>query len=275
MLKSAERITKEICQGADTRYMGPEVYFWYAGAQAAICAWSFWLWRTKSAPGASIIALIAANLAYDNLVLAGGHIVGLGGTLELLSRYRYAFYVINAALLPLAAARIAAAAGVESMRSGPWRNALLLSVLVMFGYGLWYSVSGFDLAPSCYEGIVRYSVNAPANQLCFADQEPLIDSGVPLNGVACHILVTILGAAILGKRRWPWLFVASMALFIAEKFPPAQFGPMVTNAVMIVWLFGFVISAQRFASPSTADEDPSTSRIDFSDTAAFATRVPE
>ncbi len=255
--------------------MGPEVYFWYAGAQAAICAWSFWLWRAKSAPGSALLAMITATFAYDNLVLASGHLIGLGEPLELLSRYRYAFYVINAALFPLAAARIGAAAGLESMRSGPLRNAVLLCVLVMFGYGLWFSLSGFDLAPSCYEGIVRYSVNVPANQLCFAAQEPLIDSGVPLNAVVAHILVTILGAAILGKRKWPWLFVASMTLFVAEKFPPADFGPVVTNAVMICWLLGFVVSSQRFASPSVADEDPLESGLDFTDTSAFATRVFE
>ncbi|MBT8445388.1 MAG: hypothetical protein KJO13_11615, partial [Gammaproteobacteria bacterium] len=135
--------------------MGPEVYFWYAGAQAAICVWSLWLWRAKSAPGSAPLAMITATFAYDNLVLASGHLIGLGEPLEFLTRYRYAFYVINAALFPLAAARIAAAAGLESMLAGPWRNALMLTMLLMFGYGMWFALSDFDLAPSCYEGIVR------------------------------------------------------------------------------------------------------------------------
>ncbi|NND35861.1 MAG: hypothetical protein HKN81_01890 [Gammaproteobacteria bacterium] len=219
--------------------------------------------------------MITATFAYDNLVLASGHLIGLGEPLEFLTRYRYAFYVINAALFPLAAARIAAAAGLESMLAGPWRNALMLTMLLMFGYGMWFALSDFDLAPSCYEGIVRYSVNVPVNQLCFADQEPLIRSGVPLNGVLSHILVTILGAAILGKRRWPWLFVASMTLFAADKLPPVQFDPAVTNAAMICWLIGFVASSQRFASSPIADENPLKPTFDFDDTSAFATRVSE
>jgi hypothetical protein len=56
--------------------MGPEVYFWYAGTQAAICVWSLWLWRTKSAPGAAELVVIAACLTYDNAVLATGHLLG-------------------------------------------------------------------------------------------------------------------------------------------------------------------------------------------------------
>jgi hypothetical protein len=66
-----------------------------------------------------------------------------------------------------------------------------------------------------------------------------------------------------------------MTLFVAEKFPPADFGPAVTNAVMICWLLGFVVSSQRFAAPSIADEEPLESHPDFTDTSAFATRVFE
>lgn len=72
------------------RYMGPAVFYFYAGAQASLCAWSIWLWRTKSAPASGLLAAITAALAYDNVVLASGHILGLGESLELLTRYRYA-----------------------------------------------------------------------------------------------------------------------------------------------------------------------------------------
>lgn len=253
--------------------MGPELYYWYAGAHALICAWALWIWHTKSAPGALVIAIIAATLVYDNTVLGAGHLLGQGPLLEFLSRVRYAIFVSVGPVIVIAAMRIAAAARLKSMQSGPWRWVAWGLVAVMLVDGARFAIAGFALEPACLDGMLRYASRVPATQVCNAGQAPLNASGMPISVMICDTMVAIIGAVIWGKRAWSWLFIGSLLVFLAAKFPMAQFGPAISNASIIGWMLAFVVSSQRFASMPENATDTFTSTMDFNDTASFATRT--
>lgn len=253
--------------------MGPEVYFWYAGAQAAICAWALRLAQHKRAPGALIIALGAGVLVYDNAVLGVGHLLGEGQLLETLSLARYGLFVSIAPVTLIAALRIGAAARVRALQAGPWLWGAWAIILALLAHGFWFVFGGLQLEPACIDGTLRYSALVTESQLCSPGQEPLTAARMPISVIVSDILVAIIGAAICGKRAWPWLFVGSIVVFVAAKFPPSQFGPFIGNASAIAWMLAFAVSSARFASMPADEADTFASRMDFNDTASFATRT--
>lgn len=253
--------------------MGPQVYFWYAGAQALICAWALWLWRQKCAPGALIIAAGAAMLLYNEAVLAVGHLLGQGPLLETLSRFRYGVYVTVAPLSLIAAVRIAAAAHVQVLRSGPWLWSAWAVIVLLLVHGFAFAIGGLRLEPACLGGALRYAAEVPANQVCNPGQVPLAASVMPVSVMVSDIVVAIIGATIWGKRSWPWLFLGSFVVFVAAKFPQAQYGPLIGNASAVAWTLALVATSARFASMPVTPCDTFTSTIHFNDTASFATRT--
>ncbi|MGI9344409.1 MAG: hypothetical protein ACR2QV_16370 [Gammaproteobacteria bacterium] len=248
--------------------MGPELYYWYAGVQTLICAWALWLWRVKRAPGATLIALASAMLAYESAVIGVGHLIGQGQTLETLNLFRYGIFLTTGPLTALAALRISLAANIRSISTGPGRMICRATITLLLAYGLYVAVGGFALEPACLDGTLRYAARVPETQFCSADQVTSNSTSVPISLIVSDILVAIIGATLWGKRSWPWLFVASIAVFAASKFPYDQFGQSISNASALLWMLAFAATSARFAS--LPDDNANT----FTSTMSFATRSP-
>jgi len=251
---------------ADKHYMGPELYYWYAGAQALICVGALWLWRVKRAPGAMLIALAAAMLAYESAVIGVGHLIGQGHTLETLNLFRYGIFLTTGPLTALAALRISIAADIRSISTGPGRLICRAIITLLLAYGLYVGIGGFALEPACLDGTLRYAARVPETQFCSADQVVSNSTTVPISLIVSDILVAIIGAAVWGKRKWPWLFVASIGVFAAARFPYDQFGQSISNASALLWMLAFAITSARFASTSGSTFDT------FAATLSFASR---
>jgi len=248
--------------------MGPELYYWYASAQALICVSALWLWRSKRAPGAMLIALAAAMLAYESAVIGVGHLIGPGETLETLNLFRYGIFLTTGPLTALAALRISLAANIRSISTGPGRMICRATITLLLAYGLYVAVGGFALEPACLDGTLRYAARVPETQYCSVDQVASNSTRVPISLIVSDILVAIIGAIIWGKRSWPWLFVASIAVFAAAKFPYDQFGQSISNASALLWMLAFAITSARFASTSASTFDT------FGSTLSIAARRP-
>lgn len=136
-----------------------------------------------------LLALIAAALCWDNLIIAAGSSIGAGDLLRTLSIPRY---VAHAVLTPLL---IIVAFGVAGLRRRAW---VWILAVVLIALGVWTDLVNMSLEVREYGGTLRYA---------YAHATPPIPSIVTV--------VVLIGAGVVLWRRAgvPWLCLGALAMF--------------------------------------------------------------
>ena len=202
-------------------------------------------WRAAAGGAALLVALICLGLAYDNLAIAAGRLLGFGGTLEAVSAPRFWIHALLTPLLIIAGGLMATRLGVRWTASRPVAVAGGALVLVLIAIGVFEDVLKLELAPEKYEDLVRYT-NEGAG-------------GPPIPAIVTILVLLVLGGAIWRTAGSPWLFAGSIAMFAAAAFSGSHpwlgnLGELVLQASLVATL----AAAARAGSPAVREHRPST-----------------
>ncbi len=169
-------------------------------AMLVVAAFAF---RLTSRVGAVAILLgaISLGLAYDNIAVAAGRLVGYGDTLSAINLPRFWIHAIAMPLLIVVAGNLVGRLGVEQARTrnvtlGGWALVVMLMVI-----GFVEDVVRLDLEPEDAGDALRY-VNAGFD-------------GPPLPAIITVLAILVLGVMAFRYAGFPWLFVGALVMLIA------------------------------------------------------------
>ena len=219
----------------------------YAIAHVALLVWGFRLWRRDHAPGAPIIAMVAAGLIYDNFIIADGATIGAGDLLVALSWPRFALHSILTPFTIIAVWQFANAAEFSWARDRRAWVLVWIFVIAMVALGMATGLIGLDIHPACYQDTLRYSSAVSEAQLCFAGQETVVGHGPPIPSISTAVFAVGVGIALWRRRGWPWLLVGALVMMAAAAVPTSQFGLGASNGGEVILLFSYAATAAHFA----------------------------
>ena len=159
--------------------------------------------RARSAAGAVavLVAVVCAGLAYDNLAVAAGRLIGYGDALRAVNAPRFWIHALLTPLLVLAGVALAARLGVRraaGRAAAVTAGALALLLIVA---GAVFDIVALRLEPESYADAQRY-VNADA-------------AGPPIPAIVTILVLIALGAAVWRTAGSPWLCLGAVAMFAA------------------------------------------------------------
>ena len=203
-------------------------------AHLAITLWAARLWLKQRAPAAGLIAIVTAGLIWDNGIVALGSTIGVGDTLHTLSFPRFCLHAILTPVMIWAAVVIGSEAGIRWLGSTAARTVTLLVTAASIAWGC-YELFHLEIFPACTDGVVRYTTSVPVSQLCSPDQVPVRAGGPPIPAIISVLLVIGIGAWMGIRKRWPWMFVGGVVMFIGAALPSSQFGLAPGNLAEVVY----------------------------------------
>jgi hypothetical protein len=210
-----------------------------------LIGWLLQLWRRSAAPAALVLLVPEFGLVYDNLIVAAGRWIGLGPLLDALSWPRFWIHWLCGAWLIVASGSILRLAGIPfaCARRGMLGFCLLTTALMALDLRLFWSAS---LHPVCELGLVRDSLSVAAGKFCLPGQQ-VVPSRFPLASFVTCLVVLGSGAALLLRRRFPWMLLGG-AVMLATAAPPLK--PLkLDNLGEVLITGGLVWAIARFAGP--------------------------
>jgi hypothetical protein len=205
--------------------------------------------RNYRAPGAGIIAMIAAGLVYDNAIVSLGASIGAGTLLQMLSWPRFALHALLTPFMMLAALQVAGAAGISWARNSRVRTVTWIVVALLVGMGAWDHLIGLETVPACFDGIVRYTENLHPSHFCSPDDVVKMGSGPPIPSILGNLLTLVAGFAIWRSAGWPWLMLGALVMFAAAAVPIGGFGMVPSNGGEVVLMAAYAATIWRFKQP--------------------------
>jgi hypothetical protein len=224
----------------------------YALAHVGVFVWCVSLVSRRHAPGAGIVAMISAGLIYDNLIVALGMTIGAGALLEMLSWPRFALHALLTPFMLVAALQFGAAAGVAWAHDRRSRIAVRVLVVSLIALGVFENLLGLEIAPGCFDGVLRYTSNLYVTHYCTPDQDPLAAGGLPIPSIAGNAFAFAVGFALWRRAGWPWLMLGSLLMFVAAGVPVSGFGTAPANGGEVLLQVSMAATAARFAKRMAA-----------------------
>jgi hypothetical protein len=218
----------------------------YVLAHVVILVCSLYLWRVHKAPGAPIVAMIAAALTYDNLIISLGMTIGIGPLLQALSWPRFAMHALLTPFMMIAVTQMAAAGGIRWAESRQWQITVWVLVLAMIALGSFEHLVGLETFPACFDGIVRYTANLSPSHFCFAGQEAVSGSGPPIPSIVGNVVTLVVGFSLWRHNGWIWLMSGALLMFAAAGIPFSGFGMAPGNGGEVLLMASYVVTVARF-----------------------------
>jgi hypothetical protein len=218
----------------------------YVVSHTAVMVWALYLYKVHKAPGSLLVALIAAALLYDNLIVSLGTTIGIGTTLEALSWPRFAMHVLLTPLMLVCVTRMAIAGGIRWADARWWTTIVWVLVVSLMAQGAFGHLIGLETAPACFDGIVRYTANLHPSHFCFEGQVPVNGSGPPIAAIASNILTVIIGFFLWRQHGWGWLMLGALVMFGAAAVPMSIYGMAPGNAGEAILMWAYVATVARF-----------------------------
>jgi len=209
--------------------------------------WAAGFWRRRGAPGALILAILAAGLFYDNSIIALGSTLGLGSLLETLSWPRFILHAVVTPFLMIATLQIAATAELEWAAMKFWQAAVWIITLVLVAYGIVYDVLPLELQPACFNDVVRYTSSASPAQFCLPDQVQNPGVGPPIPSIVADFMIIIVGAMLWRRKHLHWMCTGGVLMLLAAAFPANPFGLAVSNFGEVLLTCTLVMTSARFS----------------------------
>jgi hypothetical protein len=185
----------------------------YAFLQAVLCVWLWRVWRRTGALIAAVLLIPQFFLVWDNLVVGLGRYIGFGDVLYALSWPRFWAHWLSGCWLIIAAGSILRLAGIGWAQ----RPASMAAFCGLATAGILYDLPYFwtkELMPVCEYDLIRYSVQASKEVLCSPDQPIVASSGALVSIVTCLVVIAA-GIVLMVRRRFPWLMVGGILMFIS------------------------------------------------------------
>ena len=218
------------------------LYLTYTIAYLALLFYGAQLWRRHRRASTALLLLVTFGVFYDNLILTLGNWMGAGGLLWALSVPRFVLHQLALPWIIYAGYDQARQAGqrwaqLPSMRWG----AIALSALVMTA-GVATRLAGLHLAPEVMDGVLRYVAVGVI--------------GPPIVSIVSIGLVGIGGLGFWRHNRWPWIFLAAVAVFAGESLPDESLRRAIGSALEVVFLAVLFITQQRLDNGTLPGIEP-------------------
>lgn len=189
-----------------------------AGIQLLLLAWLVRIYRLTGLAVALALFIPQFGLVYDNLIVGLGRFIGPGELLKAISWPRFWIHWLFGAWLIIACGAILRLAGFAwaQHRGVMVAFCALTSALMVLDLPYFWTT---DLHPVCEFDLVRYSVQVPAELVCFPGQAAVPGLGPPIAAVITCLVVIATGVVVMIRRRFPWLFAGGL-LMLLSAMPP-------------------------------------------------------
>lgn len=207
---------------------------------------ALYLARVHKAPGAWLVAMIAAGLVYDNTIISLGTTIGIGSLLQTLSWPRFAMHALLTPFMMIAVTQIAVSGGTRWAATSQWRVVVWILVVSMMVLGAFEGLIGLKTVPACFDGIIRYTANLYPSHFCDPSQQMTQGSGPPIPSIVGNMLTLFVGFSLWRHQGWGWLMLGSLVMFAAAAVPISGFGLVPGNGGEVVLLFAYVATIAHF-----------------------------
>jgi hypothetical protein len=207
------------------------LYLTYTFAYLMLLGYGVVLWGRQRRVSTLLLLLVTFGVFYDNLILTLGNGVGAGALLHALSVPRFVLHQVALPWIIYAAYDQARQAGQGwAQRPASRWIAVGVSAAVMVA-GIATRLWTLYLEPQVMDGVLRYVAIGTV--------------GPPIVSIVSIGLVTIGGLLFWRQNRWPWIFLAGVAVFIGESLPDESLRRVVGSALEVVFLAVLFVTQQR------------------------------
>ena len=217
------------------------IFLTYAVVHLSIWIWGWVAWSRAGRPVALTLVLISSTLLfYDNFRIGIGRFIGEGDLLKALSVPAFAWHWSMLPLLIIAAGSMARLAGLNWARNRFVMGGFCVLAVALSAMDI-PKIFSMELVPACIDDVLRYSTSVNEAQLCGPDSVVVQGAGAAFVAIATNIVVLIVGITIWVRRRWPWMALGALAMFIAAgvfarsyySLPIANFGEILITLGLI------------------------------------------
>ena len=181
---------------------------------------------------ALLVLIVVYGLAYDNIVLASGAILGEGTTLKALNTPRFWIHALFTPAMIIAAFGALRMTGSNLGKNKTAHIVICIIATALIALGSYIDLIKLDLVYESENGIFKY-----VNQF-------VLMPGPPIPAVLTIIFALAFGVMMWRNIKWPWLFVGSLLMFIAA---PMASIPIFQNVGEIAFAAGLVTTQIRAA----------------------------
>jgi hypothetical protein len=181
------------------------LYSLYTVAHLILAAWGIIVWRHTRRIGTLLIVLVALGVAYDNLILSLGNVLGSGALLLGFSVPRFVLHQLVLPWLIVSAFEQAKVAGHGWANRSASRGIILALTVVVIALGVLTRLVPLELEPQIMDGVTRYIAVGTV--------------GPPLVSIVSIGFVGIVGLSLWRKEGWSWEFLATVLVFVGEGIP--------------------------------------------------------
>lgn len=202
--------------------MSYSLYLIYTIAYSVLLLYGTRLLRLQFHASTALLLIVTFGVFYDNLILTVGNRLGAGDFLWALSVPRFVLHQLALPWIIYAGYDQARQAGQgwAQARAARWA-AIALSALVM-GAGILTRLVGLHLEPEVMDGVLRYVAMGV--------------SGPPIVSIVSIGLVGVAGLLFWRQNRWPWIFLAAVAVFVGESLPDESLRRAVGSALEVLFM---------------------------------------
>ncbi|MET3941625.1 hypothetical protein ABIC22_004437 [Paenibacillus sp. PvP094] len=173
------------------------------------------------------------SLAYDNGIIAAGHLIGEGELLKGLSSVRFWLHAFATPTLILVGYYILRSSQVKFSKHIITH---ITAWLITLGLIIYQIVSSTlqevkSLIPIEEYGVLRYTSESLA--------------GPPFMVIIVGFLLLIIGIIVLVKQKWVWLFVGTLLLFIGQGLQIPVASTAVTNIFELILMVSIWITTSK------------------------------
>lgn len=216
-----------------------------AAGQLALVGWCGLRYRRTGDRMLIVPALVGAALVYDNAILAAGRWIGVGGTLETLSGFRFVAHIVLTPLLMPWACAVAGLAGVVWMRRLRVRVGVYAGMLSVIALGVFGELTRLTLRPAEWAGTIRYTTehSSPAGLL-----PPVVTA----------VVVLVAAVAVWRVRGYRlWTVTTATMTVVSAAMPPM----LLTNAAELAFMGGIAATAVWLSGPGRMPVLPAPGRV--------------
>lgn len=189
-----------------------------AGLQLMLLGWLVRIYRETGLAVALMLMIPQFGLFYDNLIVGIGSWIGIGPLLEAISWPRFWIHWLMGAWLIIASGAILRLAGFAWAQKKAVMGAFCGFTVFWMIWDIPYFFTK-SLHPVCEFGLVRYSVQVAADKFCLSTQTVVPGDGPPWPQLATCFVVIAAGALLAFKRRFPWMMLGGILMFISATPP--------------------------------------------------------
>lgn len=220
------------------------LFYVQAALQLALLWWLLRIRRDTGAVAAAVLLVPVAGLIYDNMVVALGSTLGLGSTLQNLSWPRFWIHWLVGSWMIIVSGSILRLAGISWARQRHVMGGFCLLTAGLMACELpqfWHA----QLFPVCEKGLIRYATAVSTDKFCLANQV-VVKGEVPLPSVITALVVMACGAVLLWRRRFAWMLIGGLLMFVSASPLLARF--KLDNLGEVLIAGGCTWAIARFAS---------------------------